>query len=256
MHIIVSDKVTGFHCWPDAPASRGYLAHPHVHEFLVTVWLDVSHADRETEFHDVRTKLHRVLKKMGAGYAFAPEPYLDFGTRSCEQIAIEVLGEMSEVSSCEVCEDEFGGARVSRSDLDEPEQESDCLVVQTVLGEMKFPKETEAIDTAMNESLKTGKTIITLCGSMKFKEQFFYEQRQLEECGYCVLTLEFPFPGDPPLTALDKENADWMHKQKIAMSDEILVLNVDGYVGSSTQSEIRFAAALGKKITYLENSES
>lgn len=39
-----------------------------------------------------------------------------------------------------------------------------------------------------------------------------------------------------------------MHKEKIKISDAILVVNVDDYIGKSTKSEIKFAQSLGKKI--------
>jgi len=43
-----------------------------------------------------------------------------------------------------------------------------------------------------------------------------------------------------------------MHKRKIDMADEIFVINVGGYIGSSTQSEIEYAEATGKTVKYLE----
>ena len=49
---------------------------------------------------------------------------------------------------------------------------------------------------------------------------------------------------------------DEMHKQKIDMSDEIYVINVEGYIGESTKNEIEYAKARGKKISYLENKKS
>ena len=42
-----------------------------------------------------------------------------------------------------------------------------------------------------------------------------------------------------------------MHKRKIDMSDEIFVINVGGYIGSSTRSEIEYAKAKGKAVRYL-----
>lgn len=50
-----------------------------------------------------------------------------------------------------------------------------------------------------------------------------------------------------------KEMLDEMHKQKINMSDEIYVINVGGYIGESTKSEIEYAERKGKKIFYLES---
>ena len=51
-----------------------------------------------------------------------------------------------------------------------------------------------------------------------------------------------------------KEMLDDMHKRKIDMADEIFVINVDGYIGSSTRSEIEYATATGKKVLYLEST--
>ena len=36
------------------------------------------------------------------------------------------------------------------------------------------------------------------------------------------------------------------------MVDEIFVINVGGYIGSSTRSEIEYALATGKSVRYLE----
>ena len=45
---------------------------------------------------------------------------------------------------------------------------------------------------------------------------------------------------------------DDMHKRKIDMADEIFVINVGGYIGESTRSEIAYAERTGKKVNYLE----
>ena len=50
-----------------------------------------------------------------------------------------------------------------------------------------------------------------------------------------------------------KEMLDDMHKRKIDMADEIFVINVNGYIGDSTKSEIEYATKQGKKVNYLEN---
>ncbi|SFQ35429.1 hypothetical protein SAMN04487928_13727 [Butyrivibrio proteoclasticus] len=49
-----------------------------------------------------------------------------------------------------------------------------------------------------------------------------------------------------------KEMLDDIHKRKIDMSDEIFVINVGGYIGDSTRSEIAYAIEHGKKVKYLE----
>jgi uncharacterized protein (UPF0218 family) len=46
-----------------------------------------------------------------------------------------------------------------------------------------------------------------------------------------------------------------MHKRKIDMADEIYVINVGGYIGSSTRSEIDYALAHGKGVRYLVSGE-
>ena len=46
---------------------------------------------------------------------------------------------------------------------------------------------------------------------------------------------------------------DDMHLRKIDMADEVFVINVGGYIGSSTRREIEYAVSQGKKVNYLEN---
>jgi hypothetical protein len=40
------------------------------------------------------------------------------------------------------------------------------------------------------------------------------------------------------------------------MADEIYVINVGGYIGASTRSEIEYARATGKAVRYLEGPSS
>lgn len=49
-----------------------------------------------------------------------------------------------------------------------------------------------------------------------------------------------------------KAMLDEMHKRKIDMADSIYVINVGGYIGKSTKSEIKYAIAHGKAVDYLE----
>lgn len=50
-----------------------------------------------------------------------------------------------------------------------------------------------------------------------------------------------------------KAKADDLHKRKIDICDEVFVLNVGGYIGESTRSEINYALSIGKPIIYLEH---
>lgn len=95
--------------------------------------------------------------------------------------------------------------------------------------------------------------IITLCGSTKFKDEFLAEQKRLTLEGYIVISVGlFGHAGDNEVWSNDtKEMLDEMHKRKIDLADEIFVINVGGYVGSSTQSEIEYAKQTGKIVKYL-----
>ena len=96
--------------------------------------------------------------------------------------------------------------------------------------------------------------VITLCGSTKFKEDFLREQKRLTLEGNIVISVGlFGHSGDNEVWSEGtKEMLDDMHKRKIDMADEIFVINVDGYIGTSTRSEIDYAISTGKPIKYLE----
>ena len=96
--------------------------------------------------------------------------------------------------------------------------------------------------------------IITLCGSIKFKDEFMRVQEKLTLDGNIVLTPNFFNNIKKEEIDLEtKKMLDEMHKQKIDMSDEIYVINVGGYIGESTKNEIKYAKEKGKRISYLES---
>jgi hypothetical protein len=97
--------------------------------------------------------------------------------------------------------------------------------------------------------------IITLCGSTKFKDEFIAEQKRLTIEGNIVLSVGlFGHSGDNEVwSESTKEMLDDMHKRKIDLADEIFVINVGGYIGSSTRSEIEYATETGKLVSYLVN---
>ena len=103
--------------------------------------------------------------------------------------------------------------------------------------------------------------IITLCGSTRFKDEFMEAQKRLTLEGNIVISVGlFGHSGDNEVwenmdegtLTKTKEMLDDMHKRKIDMADEIFVINVGGYIGSSTRSEIDYAVASGKPVHYLE----
>ena len=98
--------------------------------------------------------------------------------------------------------------------------------------------------------------VITLCGSTRFKEQFLEAQKRLTLAGNIVISVGlFGRSGDDEVwTEGTKEMLDDMHKRKIDMADGIYVINVGGYIGQSTRSEIDYALAHGKTVEYLEKA--
>ena len=103
--------------------------------------------------------------------------------------------------------------------------------------------------------------VITLCGSTRFKNEFMEAQKRLTLEGNIVISVGlFGHSGDNEVwenmdegtLTKTKEMLDDMHKAKIDMADEIFVINVGGYIGDSTRSEIEYAKKQGKKVTYLE----
>ena len=103
--------------------------------------------------------------------------------------------------------------------------------------------------------------VVTLCGSARFKDQFMEAQKRLTLEGNIVISVGlFGHSGDQEVwenmdegtLTKTKEMLDDMHKRKIDMADEIFVINVNGYIGDSTCSEIDYAKAHGKKVRYLE----
>lgn len=99
--------------------------------------------------------------------------------------------------------------------------------------------------------------VVTLCGSTRFKDEFYEAQKRLTLEGKIVISVGlFGHSGDAEVwTPGTKEMLDDMHKRKIDMADSIYVINVGGYIGSSTRSEIEYALQTGKRVEYLEETE-
>ena len=73
----------------------------------------------------------------------------------------------------------------------------------------------------------------------------------------CNMKSDTEIFGHLPQAELDeiKARLDELHKRKIDLADEVLILNVNGYVGTSTRSELEYAIAHGKMVRWLEPSE-
>ena len=92
--------------------------------------------------------------------------------------------------------------------------------------------------------------IITLCGSLKFQKEMMEIAEKVALEGNCILT-----PVYPVLDNIERREEQLMklkeaHFKRIELSDAILVVNVNNYIGNSTKLEINYAKKLGKEIIY------
>ena len=92
--------------------------------------------------------------------------------------------------------------------------------------------------------------IITLCGSLKFKNEMMAVAEKMALDGYCVLTPVYPVSENIERTKEQLIKLKEAHFKRIELSDAILVVNINNYIGESTKSEIEYAKKLGKKIIY------
>ncbi|MDD4493461.1 MAG: hypothetical protein PHV32_03810 [Eubacteriales bacterium] len=97
--------------------------------------------------------------------------------------------------------------------------------------------------------------IYTLCGSVRFMDKILEVQENLELNGNVVIGLVQHIRPEP-YSPKEEELLGIIHKIKIDMADAIYVVNVDGYIGSSTRNEIEYAGKTGKEIAYLIEPES
>ncbi|TXR56791.1 hypothetical protein [Quadrisphaera setariae] len=95
--------------------------------------------------------------------------------------------------------------------------------------------------------------VVTLCGSTRFREAFEAEQRRLTLEGRIVLSVGM-FGHEEGLDESSQVEVDLdaLHQRKIDLSQRIHVINLGGYVGTSTRGEIACARARGVAVTYLE----
>ncbi|WP_420595883.1 hypothetical protein [Deinococcus sp.] len=107
-------------------------------------------------------------------------------------------------------------------------------------------------------------TIVCLCGSVRFLEAFDAASLVETLAGRIVLSLGSHRQRDEDalvhLTASEKkatlERLTELHRHKIVLADEILVINVGGYTGESTRAEIAYARAQGKRVRWLEGNKN
>ncbi len=101
--------------------------------------------------------------------------------------------------------------------------------------------------------------IVCLCGSTRFWDTFHSVGWELTLQGSIVLSIGVCTHaedhggeafGEDVAAALDE-----LHLRKIDLADEVWILNVDGYIGESTQKELNYAREKKKAILFLESIE-
>ena len=104
--------------------------------------------------------------------------------------------------------------------------------------------------------------IVVLCGSTRFYDAFVRANYEETLRGHIVLSVGF-FVNSTGVhgegigvNSDQKRMLDALHKRKIDLADEVLVLNVGDYVGESTASEVQYALVKGKPIRWLEAHKS
>jgi hypothetical protein len=104
-------------------------------------------------------------------------------------------------------------------------------------------------------------TIVCLCGSTRFLEVFDAASLAQTLAGHIVLSIgSHRTPDSAALAHLAEAERELaltrlarLHAHKIELADEVLVINVGGYIGQSTRREIEYAEKLGKPVRYWEN---
>lgn len=102
--------------------------------------------------------------------------------------------------------------------------------------------------------------IVTLCGSTRFYDTW---QRAIFDetmAGKMVFSVGFyPHSAEQAhgeaigITPDEKEKLDLLHLEKVKAADEVLILNVGGYIGESTARELAYAQSLGKRVRFWQD---
>ena len=92
--------------------------------------------------------------------------------------------------------------------------------------------------------------VITLCGSLKFQKEMMIVAEKMALEGNCILTPVYPTLDNIERTEEQLIKLKEAHFKRIELSDAILVVNVNNYIGNSTNLEIEYAKKLEKEIIY------
>ena len=92
--------------------------------------------------------------------------------------------------------------------------------------------------------------IITLCGSLKFQKEMMIVAEKIALEGNCIFTPVYPVIENSERTEEQMKRLKEAHFKKIELSDAILVINKNNYIGDSTKLEIEYAKKIKKEIMY------
>jgi hypothetical protein len=96
--------------------------------------------------------------------------------------------------------------------------------------------------------------IVAICGSTRFMNEMAEADCVETAAGHIVVkpgcNMKEPHPiwADPREAERLKERLDDLHRAKIRLADEVLV--VGDYIGASTTAEIAYARSLGKPVRF------
>jgi len=107
---------------------------------------------------------------------------------------------------------------------------------------------------ALDDRKASRPTIVCLCGSTRFGATFDAASLRETLAGRIVLTVACVSRSDDQLglSAATRAMLDALHRRKIDLADELLVVNPGGYIGASTAREIAYAQRAGKRVRYWE----
>lgn len=107
-------EVEGLHCWPgvlQTECTEKYLASPHRHVFKIRATIPVTHTDRDVEFIEMAHNIKAFLKESNT---VLNSGIVNFESKSCERIAMDILDRFENVIRVEITEDGESGATIEK----------------------------------------------------------------------------------------------------------------------------------------------
>lgn len=110
--------------------------------------------------------------------------------------------------------------------------------------------EVERFSQHLAESKQPQPTVVCICGSMRFQQDMALAAAEESLAGRIAVMphVNTKLWGDTEPNARQKADLDLLHRAKIRMAKEVLV--VGDYVGDSTRAEIEYARYLGLPVRF------